>query len=425
MDAYLVTLRESLQFSAIIFLLTGVYREYTKSIFITALLTVCAGFTVTALNFPVTGNLEKAYSSFMFYSFLVILLMSFVSVRHVIIPIAGTLLALLFPSAQLASVITGEAYLKGATVYLVSVTGAATAAVILTAAIKATSRVDLLRYFNSSSTMVVLASLCFMTGGAGEFSSESVIVFLQKGIHSLLFSVISPDGTVAVSNSDVVLSTADQLKLFFTSERFAMALTAVVLFVPPVYVFVRLLLQPEPTTEGVEVKAEKRKILAIHTDELIRKGTPLLLALLVNIVLLHAANLAMAPSHDPEPIPLVIEGDAVRIPLKSQMEDLSDGKLRKYSVSHNGSTFRLIVMTRPDGTIVTALDACEICPPWGYVQRGRHLVCKYCGTPIPVDSLGITGGCNPVPVKSTMENGSIVIKRNDIVTTYNKWIGGK
>ena len=425
MNAFLITLRETLQFSAVLFLLAGVYREHVKTIALSAAVAVSAGWIITAMNFPVTGALEQSFSTLMFGSFLIILILSFIATKHAVFPAAATILAILFPSAQLASVILGESLLKGGNIYIFSAAGAVPALALLTIAYKK-SRLDLQKYFNNRTTMVFLASFCFMTGGSNEFSDASIIVFLQKGSYAILISMFSAfKDTVFSQGGTMPAMVINAVITFLSSERFAMAITAVILFVPPVYVFVTLLLQPEPSTEKVEIKAEKRKILAIHTDELIRKGTPILLALLINIVLLHAANLAMTPSHDPEPAPLVIEGDTVRIPVKSALDDLSDGKLRKYSIRLDGSTYRFIVMKRPDGTIITALDACEICPPWGYLQRGKHLICKYCGTPIPVDSLGITGGCNPIPVESTVKKGTVQIKTSDISATYKKWIDKK
>jgi uncharacterized membrane protein len=202
-----------------------------------------------------------------------------------------------------------------------------------------------------------------------------------------------------------------------------MAVTALILFIPPVYVFIRLLITPEPSTDDIEVKAERRKVLAIYTDELIKKGTPLLIALLVIIVLLHSANLAMSPMFDPEPIPLVADEDMLTIPLKGKYGDITDGRIRKFSIRQQGRAYRFIVISRPDGEVVAALDACEICPDYGYVQRGEHVICKYCSTPIPLLSLGQPGGCNPIPLKYKLEGDDLVISKNEIVKTHNNWIG--
>jgi uncharacterized membrane protein len=202
-----------------------------------------------------------------------------------------------------------------------------------------------------------------------------------------------------------------------------MAVTALLLFIPPVYVFIRLLRSPEPVTDSIVVKAEKRKVMSIYIAELIKKGTPLLLSLLVSIVLLHAANLAMNPLFDPEPIPVIADGDEITILLKDNFGDISDGRIRKYSIRNKGNVYRFLVLMRPDNEVVAALDACEICPPTGYVQRGEHVICKYCSTPLPLQSIGQPGGCNPIPVKSRREGDTLVLNKTEIVDTHDKWLG--
>jgi uncharacterized membrane protein len=161
----------------------------------------------------------------------------------------------------------------------------------------------------------------------------------------------------------------------------------------------------------------------VYIGELIRKGTPLLMSLLVIIVLMHAANLALNPGYDPEPIPLLAEGDTLTIILKDNKYDISDGRIRKFSFRHRGEVYRLIVMMRPDGKVVAMLDACEICPPTGYIQRGEYVICKYCSTPIALHSLGYPGGCNPIPVISSLEGDNLILLKDDVVRTHDKWIG--
>jgi len=197
----------------------------------------------------------------------------------------------------------------------------------------------------------------------------------------------------------------------------------VILFLPPIYVFLMFMFTPEPSTEGIDKKAEQRKAISLYIDELIRKGTPVVIALFVLIVLLHSANLRLNPAYDPEPQPVIVTGDRIEIPLKGRYGDISDGRVRKYSFDYQGETYRFLVMMRPDGRIITALDACDICPPEGYVQRGGYLVCKYCGTPIPLQSLGESGGCNPIPLEARIEGDRLIISAGHVVETFKRWVG--
>ncbi len=415
MTTLFIALRETIEISVIVLLLVGVYREHAKVLIASAAAVVSAGIFITLLNHPLPGFLETAYTGIMFYSFIMILLISFISGKNIVYPIIAIVLALLSPSAQFASVVLDEFNLTGAVVLAYVSAGVAAGALIVGFALRLAAGFDLRRYFGTGGVMVFLASFCFVFGGLNEFDNSSVITFLQKGLYKFLSYIkellITPEeGAAGIFES-----------LF--SERFAMALTAIVLFTPPVYVFIRLLLTPEPSTDTIEIKAEKRKVMAFFTDELIRNGTPLLIALLVSIVMLHSANLAMNPKYDPEPIPVVAEGIFVTIPLADKFGDISDGRIRKYSIRQGEEVYILIVIMRPDSEVVAALDACEICPENGYMQRGEHVICNYCGTPIPVQSIGLPGGCNPIPVKYIIQDNNLILEKNDIVNTYNKWIG--
>jgi uncharacterized membrane protein len=394
MTSFYTALQETIEFSFIVLLLISIYKEHTRLLITSAILVIISGTLLTLINYPLTGFLERTYTGLMFYSFVIILFLSLVSGEQVIFPVICISLALFFPSAQLAAVLISEASMTGISTYLYAIIGISAGTLLFIACLGYLSRLKLRRFFRTDSVMIFIAAFCFLFGGLDKFDSTSIITYLQQGLVNVL-----------------------------VSPRLAMAVTALLLFIPPVFVFIRLLLTPEPVTDSIEVKAEKRKVLAIYIGELIRKGTPLLIALLVSIVMLHAANLAMNPLFDPEPIPVLAEEGQINIPLTDHRGDISDGRIRKYSFRNQGSVYRLIVLMRPDSEVVAALDACEICPPTGYVQRGEHVICKYCSTPIPLQSLGQPGGCNPIPVNFTRKDDNIVLNQDNIIATHNKWLG--
>ncbi len=394
MASFFITLREIVEFSLILLLLTGIYKDHGKSIITSAVLVFISGIFITAVNYPLPTSFEQTYSTVMLYSFVVILYLSLVANHKIVYPIICIILALLLPSAQLTAVMMVNADLLGSSVYIYSLLGLLAGMLFFIVGRRYLPLLDLEQYFKTDGIMVFIAAFCFLFGGLNEFDSTSVITSLQKGLNEIL-----------------------------DLPRLSMAITALLLFIPPVYVFIRLLLTPEPVTDSIEIKAEKRKVLSIYIDELIRKGTPLLLAFLVSIVMLHLANLAMNPLFDPEPIPVVVDGADITIPLKDNRGDISDGRIRKYSFRHMGSVYRLLVLQRPDKEVVAALDACEICPPTGYVQRGEHVVCKYCSTPLPLQSIGQPGGCNPIPVNSRRDGDTLVMNKAEIIDTHDKWLG--
>jgi hypothetical protein len=425
MTSLFITLRETLEFSLILLLLTGVYKEHKKALIISALLVISAGVFTTSISYPISEPLEKTFIDFMYYSFLMILLLSLVSGRETLIfPVICVILALFFPSAQLASVIMEEAYLKGGFTYIYSFTGLLAGAFIFSLGLRCLPGLALRRFFRADGIMVIIAVICFLFGGLNEFDDSSFITALQRGSHKLLSSFFAfIRELVPGIDQGSVPSALNNIFSYLSSERVAMAFTALLLLMPPVFLFIKLLFTPEPSTDSIGIKAEKRKRISVYIDELIRKGTPLLMALLVIIVLMHAANLAVNPRYDPEPFPLSAEGKTVTIPLTDKYGDISDGRIRKFSFRQRGEIYRLIVMMRPDGEVVAMLDACEICPPTGYLQRGEYLICKYCSTPIALQSLGEPGGCNPIPVISRLEGDNLILLKDDIVRIHNKWLG--
>jgi len=106
-----------------------------------------------------------------------------------------------------------------------------------------------------------------------------------------------------------------------------------------------------------------------------------------------------------EAMPLAAIDGKVRIPIAS----LSDGALHRFSIQSNGVTIRMIAILRADRTIATAFDACQICGSQGYYQKGLNVICKNCASAINIPTIGTHGGCNPIPLDSSMEGDSVVI----------------
>jgi len=59
-------------------------------------------------------------------------------------------------------------------------------------------------------------------------------------------------------------------------------------------------------------------------------------------------------------------------------------------------------------------DACEICGDKGYFEQGGAMVCRNCMSPIVLNSVGRSGGCNPIPLPSREVGGRIVISTADL-----------
>ena len=100
----------------------------------------------------------------------------------------------------------------------------------------------------------------------------------------------------------------------------------------------------------------------------------------------------------------------VSIPLTQ----VQDGDLHRYAAQEGGTTVRFWLYQKPDGKIATVLDACEICGAVGFYKGPNGVVCKNCAAPINPQSVGMPGGCNPVPLKAQVTGDAVIIQEADI-----------
>jgi uncharacterized membrane protein len=110
---------------------------------------------------------------------------------------------------------------------------------------------------------------------------------------------------------------------------------------------------------------------------------------------------------------LVARDGQVRIPLS----ELTDSSLHFYTADVNGTVIRFLVIHQTSGSYAVALDACQICGWAGYRQEGQNVICRNCGATIYIPSIGDRGGCNPIPVKSQVERGEVIVDLSALVNS--------
>jgi high-affinity iron transporter len=93
---------------------------------------------------------------------------------------------------------------------------------------------------------------------------------------------------------------------------------------------------------------------------------------------------------------------------------LANGDLQRYVATVNGTQVRFFLYRKPDGSVATVLDACEICGGVGFYRGTNGLVCKNCASPINPQSVGQRGGCNPIPLKATLVGDTVVVTQADL-----------
>ena len=114
---------------------------------------------------------------------------------------------------------------------------------------------------------------------------------------------------------------------------------------------------------------------------------------------------------------VTLVGSQVTVPTA----EINDDKLHRYGVhvddGKGGSVeVRFLLYKKPDGNLVSVGDACRICGPVGFYVGGQGITCKMCASPLNPSSMGQEGGCNPIPLKSSISGGQVVIQAADLMT---------
>lgn len=285
------------------------------------------------------------------------------------------------------------------------------------------------RFFSPASLLIAIGSIKFITGGVGEVEGGHILISLQQGMQYLVENMVGHvQSLLIIGQHDFITSPMAGLAGYFKEERMSTALTVVFIMMPPLLALVRVFSRPDPEVRGMEVAAERRLKQAFFRQDMAFLSTPVLASFLLLLISLHTVNASVNPLSEPEPIN-VMESDErpgmLLIPLVDRLGDFTDGRLRKYVFYSGSSTVTFLAIMKPDGTVGLGLDECEVCRPaeWntsaqGYAQRGEHLVCKYCMTPIAIPTVNEPGGCNPIPVPFEIEEDSLVLNLDDLMRVH-------
>jgi len=290
-------------------------------------------------------------------------------------------------------------------------------------------RLGLDRFFSPSSLLITVGAVKFITGGLGEVEDGDILISLQQGLQYLVEHIVGHvQSLLMISQHAFISSPLSGLADYLREERMSTALTVAFVMLPPVLALISIFSRPDPELRGIEVPAERRLKLAFFRREMVFYSAPVLSAFLLLMVSLHAVNASVNPLSEPEPMPVMEseeEAGSIVIPLSDRIGDFTDGKLRKYVFYSGNKRIIFLAIMKPDGTVGLALDECEICKPaqWntsalGYAQRGEHLVCKYCMSPIAIPTVNEPGGCNPIPVPFEIDEDVIVVRTEDLVRVH-------
>ena len=192
----------------------------------------------------------------------------------------------------------------------------------------------------------------------------------------------------------------------------------VIWFLPALLILLAVSLEPLPMVSHIRQGAQRRRLLA---DAIRDRRLRLVLPLIATVILGAAIYRSRFPSveyWDPKPVQVTATASGeIVIPRKGEI-DLEDGKLHKYVLKQGGKEVRFFVLMTPAGKLTVDLDACAICKPDGYGQAEGTVICYYCKTLIPLETVGKPGGCNPVPVNFNEKPDGVHL---DSVSLVNLW----
>ncbi|TET52841.1 MAG: DUF2318 domain-containing protein [Actinobacteria bacterium] len=244
--------------------------------------------------------------------------------------------------------------------------------------IKGSIRIDLHRFFNYTSIILLVLALKLAAGGIHEFTEIGLLPS-----HPTEMAIIG----------------------FLVRDTISIAILIGMLAVP----VLMIMMESSQTIESRLPKdiVERRKVLAQIQKEKNYKYT----AVAVSVVVIFVLGTALAAANQvQDPTPKLVKSKNSGLQLEKT--EIKYG-LSKYQVDINNKKVKLLVLKKA-GSFVVAADACRVCGPTGYFMEKDNLICKNCNAPIPTGSIGEKGGCNPVPIKHKEEDGTIMVSKNEL-----------
>ena len=245
--------------------------------------------------------------------------------------------------------------------------------------VKGSVRINLQKFFRVTTVILFFVAAQLVVAGMHELSEYGMLPSSKQEM-----AIIGP----IVSND-----------LFFFITIFALAALMVLFEIK------RREPQALPTSA-----AERRKALWTARRERLWMASvyasSFLFIVLVTAEFIYAKSVsALSPATE-----VTFVNGQVSIPLAQ----VYDGDLHRFVATENGVQVRFWLYQKPDGKIVTLFDACEICGPVGFYKTSTGVVCKNCAAPINPQSVGMPGGCNPIPLKATVTSDAVIISEADV-----------
>jgi high-affinity iron transporter len=266
--------------------------------------------------------------------------------------------------------------------FLGTLLGVALAVVFGVTFVKGSVRVNLQKFFRVTTVILFFVAFQLTISGLHELSENGVLPSSQREM-ALIGPIVRNDYFFFVT----ILALAGMMVLFEYRRR----------------------QQPIAAVSGAQrrkaewtARRERMWAVAVYASSFV-------FIMLITAQFIYAKSAsALSPATE-----VAITQGAVRIPVAQ----VNDGDLHRFQTRIGDKEVRFWMMRKPDNSIGTVLDACEICGDVGFYKQGNTIICKNCVAPINPQSVGQAGGCNPVPLKSTTAADTIVIAEADLAAS--------
>src|ERR1700756_231588 len=240
--------------------------------------------------------------------------------------------------------------------------------------VKGSVRINLQKFFRVTTVILFFVAAQLLISGLHELSENGVLLS-SKTEMAIIGPIVRNDLFFFVT----ILALAALMVLFEVKRR-----------------------EPGPLTAS---PAERRKALwSAHRERLWMASvyaSSFLFIVLVTAEFIYTKSVsALSPA-----TPVTFVDGKASIPLSQ----VADGDLHRFAAKEGEIEVRFWLYQKPDGKIATVFDACEICGPVGFFKGPNGVVCKNCAAPINGQSVGMAGGCNPIPLKASVTSDAVII----------------
>ena len=246
--------------------------------------------------------------------------------------------------------------------------------------VKGSVRINLQKFFRVTSVILFFVAFELIVSGLHELSESGVLPNSKKEM-AVIGPIVSNDFFFPVS----ILALAALMVLLEYRRR-----------------------KPEPVTAAT--KAEERKLLWTARRERLWATTLCVTAFIFIVTITAQFIYARSTSALSPATELTFNNGQITIPKSA----VADGDLHRYRANVGGTEIRFLLYRKPNGDVATVYDACSICGSVGFYKSSSGIVCKNCAAPINAATVGQAGGCNPIPLTSTVVGDNIVITASDL-----------